>query len=213
MTVNLRGTFRTLRAVYRAMKDTDGGRIVTLTSSASGLSGAFGQAAYATTKMGVLVSRGRWLGKDPFGIKVNALAPAAFDTRLFEVFTPDRRCGVTRSTTRTRDLLGFSEYVALLTASRVTPMALALGTPQLSCDPLRFSAPTGGYYCRYRRFSHTRGRDVRTASDRRGHLGNWGPYPRSVTGQRTRRRGDGMGREGVFHASGKRWQPSCRRGS
>ena len=41
------------RAAYRAMKDGGGGRIVTLTS-ASGLSGAFGQAAYATTKMGVI---------------------------------------------------------------------------------------------------------------------------------------------------------------
>ena len=51
--VNLRGTFRTVRAAYRAMKDGGGGRIVTLTS-ASGLSGAFGQAAYATTKMGVI---------------------------------------------------------------------------------------------------------------------------------------------------------------
>ena len=38
-TVNLRGTFRTVRAVYRAMKDNGGGRILTLTS-ASGLSGA-----------------------------------------------------------------------------------------------------------------------------------------------------------------------------
>src|SRR6202012_5361907 len=53
LAVNLRGTFRTVRAVYRAMKGNGGGRIVTLTS-ASGLSGAFGQAAYATTKMGVL---------------------------------------------------------------------------------------------------------------------------------------------------------------
>ena len=53
LAVNLRGTFRTVRAVYRAMKDSGGGRIVTLTS-ASGLSGAFGQAAYATTKMGVV---------------------------------------------------------------------------------------------------------------------------------------------------------------
>ena len=33
LAVNLRGTFRTLRAVYRAMKDTGGGRIVTLTSA------------------------------------------------------------------------------------------------------------------------------------------------------------------------------------
>jgi NAD(P)-dependent dehydrogenase (short-subunit alcohol dehydrogenase family) len=83
MTVNLRGTFRTVRAVYRAMKDTGGGRIVTLTS-ASGLSGAFGQAAYATSKMGVLgMTRSvAWEGMR-FGIKVNALAPAAFDTRSF----------------------------------------------------------------------------------------------------------------------------------
>jgi NAD(P)-dependent dehydrogenase (short-subunit alcohol dehydrogenase family) len=72
--VNLRDTFRTVRAVYRAMKDSGGGRIVTLTS-ASGLSGAFGQAAYATTKMGVvgIIRSVAWEGMR-FGIKVNALA-------------------------------------------------------------------------------------------------------------------------------------------
>ena len=71
------------------MMGTGGGRIVTVTS-ASGLCGAFGQAAYATTKMGVLgMTRSvAWEGMR-FGIKANALAPAAFDTRLYEVFTPD----------------------------------------------------------------------------------------------------------------------------
>src|SRR6201996_132926 len=126
LSVNLRGTFRTARAVYRAMKDNGGGRIVTLTS-ASGLSGAFGQAAYAATKMGVLgIMRSiAWEGMR-FGIKANALAPAAFDTRLFEVFTPDGDAALRGRPPELEISLDSAEYVALLTASRVTPMALAL---------------------------------------------------------------------------------------
>jgi NAD(P)-dependent dehydrogenase (short-subunit alcohol dehydrogenase family) len=76
--VNLRGTFRTVRRRVPGNAGFRGGRIVTLTSS-SGLSGAFGQAAYATTKIGVLgITRSvAWEGMR-FGIKVTALAPAAF---------------------------------------------------------------------------------------------------------------------------------------
>ena len=121
-----RGTFRTVRAVYQAMKDNGGGRIVTLTS-ASGLSGAFGQTAYATTKMGVLaLTRSvAWEGMR-FGIKVNALAPAAFDTRLFSVFTPDGDAALRGRPPELEISLNSADYIALLTASRVTPMALAL---------------------------------------------------------------------------------------
>ena len=155
MTVNLRGTFRTLRAVYRAMKDNGGGRIVTLTS-ASGLSGAFGQSAYATTKMGVLgITRSvAWEGMR-FGIKVNALAPAAFDTRLFEVFTPDGDAALRGRPPELEISLDSAEYVALLTASRVTPMALALVHRSCPATAQIFGA-TGGYYCRYA-ISHTEG--------------------------------------------------------
>jgi NAD(P)-dependent dehydrogenase (short-subunit alcohol dehydrogenase family) len=155
LTVNLRGTFRTLRAVYRAMKDTGGGRIVTLTS-ASGLSGAFGQAAYATTKMGVLgITRSvAWEGMR-FGIKVNALAPAAFDTRLFSVFTPEGDAALRGRPPELEISLDSAEYIALLTASRVTPMALALVHRSCPATAQIFGA-TGGYYCRYA-ISHTDG--------------------------------------------------------
>jgi len=162
LSVNLRGTFRTVRAVYRAMKDNGGGRIVTLTS-ASGLSGAFGQAAYATTKMGVLgITRSiAWEGLR-FGIKANALAPAAFDTRLFEVFTPDGDAALRGRPPELEISLDSAEYVALLTASRVTPMALALVHRSCPATAQIFGA-TGGYYCRYA-ISHTEG-------------ATFGPYP------------------------------------
>jgi NAD(P)-dependent dehydrogenase (short-subunit alcohol dehydrogenase family) len=172
-TVNLRGTFRTVRAVYRAMKDTGGGRIVTLTS-ASGLSGAFGQAAYATTKMGVIgMTRSvAWEGMR-YGIKVNALAPAAFDTRLFSVFTPDGDAALRGRPPELEISLDSAEYVALLTASRVTPMALAL--VHRSCPPDRADLR------RHRRLllplchlTHRR-RDLWPASDRRGCHGQLGP--------------------------------------
>jgi NAD(P)-dependent dehydrogenase (short-subunit alcohol dehydrogenase family) len=153
--VNLRGTFRTVRAAYRAMKDSGGGRIVTLTS-ASGLSGAFGQAAYATTKMGVIgMTRSvAWEGMR-FRIKVNALAPAAFDTRLFSVFTPEGDAALRGRPPELEISLDSAEYVALLTASRVTPMALALVHRSCPATAQIFGA-TGGYYCRYA-ISHTEG--------------------------------------------------------
>ena len=153
--VNLRGTFRTVRAVYRAMKDNGGGRIVTLTS-ASGLSGAFGQAAYATTKMGVIsMTRSvAWEGMR-YGIKVNALAPAAFVPGC-------SRCSPRKAMRRCAGFqpkleisLDSAEYVALLTASRVTPMALALVHRSCPATAQIFGA-TGGYYCRYA-MSHTEG--------------------------------------------------------
>jgi NAD(P)-dependent dehydrogenase (short-subunit alcohol dehydrogenase family) len=155
LSVNLRGTFRTARAVYRAMMSTGGGRIVTLTS-ASGLSGAFGQAAYATTKMGVVgMTRSvAWEGMR-YGIKANALAPAAFDTRLYEVFTPDSDAALIGRPPELEISLDSAEYVALLTASRVTPMALALVHRSCPATAQIFNA-TGGYYCRYA-ISHTEG--------------------------------------------------------
>ena len=196
MTVNLRGTFRTVRAVYRAMKDTGGGRIVTLTS-ASGLSGAFGQAAYATTKMGVLgITRSvAWEGMR-FGIKVNALAPAAFDTRLFEVFTPDGDAALRGRPPGTRDLVGLSGIRRPADRKPGHPDGAGAGTSQLPSDRRdlrrhrRLLLPV-------RHLAH-RGRNIRSASDRRGHRGQLGPHPRCVTAERTRRRGDGVGREGVF---------------
>jgi NAD(P)-dependent dehydrogenase (short-subunit alcohol dehydrogenase family) len=186
LTVNLRGTFRTLRAVYRAMKDTGGGRIVTLTS-ASGLSGAFGQAAYATTKMGVLgITRSvAWEGMR-FDIKVNALAPAAFDTRLFSVFTPDGDAALRGRPPELEISLDSAEYIALLTASRVTPMALALVHRSCPATAQIFGA-TGGYYCRYA-ISHTEGATFGPHPTVEDIAGNWelireGSLPNELDGE------------------------------
>ena len=66
------------------------------------------------------------------------------------MFTPGRR--------RPPELeisLDSAEYVALLTASRVTPMALALVHRSCPATAQIFGA-TGGYYCRYA-ISHTEG--------------------------------------------------------
>lgn len=186
MAVNLRGTFRTVRAVYRAMKDDGGGRIVTLTS-ASGLSGAFGQAAYAATKMGVLgIMRSvAWEGMR-FGIKANALAPAAFDTRLFSVFTPDGDAALRGRPPELEISLDSAEYVALLTASRVTPMALALVHRSCPATAQIFGA-TGGYYCRYA-VSHTEGADFGPYPSVEDISGNWerirdGSLPNELDGE------------------------------
>jgi NAD(P)-dependent dehydrogenase (short-subunit alcohol dehydrogenase family) len=184
--VNLRGTFRTVRAVYRAMKDNGGGRIVTLTS-ASGLSGAFGQAAYATTKMGVLgITRSiAWEGMR-FGIKANALAPAAFDTRLFEVFTPDGDAALRGRPPELEISLDSAEYVALLTASRVTPMAMALVHRSCPATAEIFGA-TGGYYSRYV-ISHTEGATFGPHPTAEDNVENWaairgGSIPNELDGE------------------------------
>jgi NAD(P)-dependent dehydrogenase (short-subunit alcohol dehydrogenase family) len=186
MAVNLRGTFRTVRAVYRAMKDNGGGRIVTLTS-ASGLSGAFGQAAYAATKMGVLgITRSvAWEGMR-FGIKVNALAPAAFDTPLFSVFTPDGDAALRGRPPELEISLDSAEYVALLTASRVTPMALALVHRSCPATAQIFGA-TGGYYGRYA-ISHTEGATFGVQPSVEDIAGNWdrirgGSLPNELDGE------------------------------
>jgi NAD(P)-dependent dehydrogenase (short-subunit alcohol dehydrogenase family) len=162
MSVNLRGTFRTVQAVYRAMKDNGGGRIVTVTSS-SGLSGAFGQSVYAATKMGVIgLTRSiAWEGTR-FGVKANALAPSAYDTRLTEVFTPDQDPALQGRPPELQVDLQAVPYANLLTASRVTPMALALAHRSCPVTSEIYSA-NGGYYCRLA-ISHSDGR-------------TFGPYP------------------------------------
>jgi len=155
MNVNLRGTFRTVAAVYRAMKDTGGGRILTVTS-ASGLAGAFGQSVYAATKMGVvgLTRSIAWEGMR-HGIKANAIAPAAFDSRMYAAMDPDGDAVLTGRPPELEASLENAEFMGLYTASRVTPLALALVHRSCPVTAEVYSA-TGGYYCRFA-ISHTDG--------------------------------------------------------
>jgi NAD(P)-dependent dehydrogenase (short-subunit alcohol dehydrogenase family) len=155
MHVNLRGAFRTVQAVYRAMKDRGGGRILTVTS-ASGLCGAFGQSVYAATKMGVIgFTRSiAWEGMR-FGIKANAIAPAAFDSRLYAVMDPESDAALTGRPPELQVSLEDAELLGLYTASRVTPLALALLHSSCPVTAEVYSA-TGGYFTRFA-LSHTEG--------------------------------------------------------
>ncbi len=77
LAVNLSGPFFTTRAAARAMKQQAGGSIVNVTSYA-GLRGREGQVPYSASKAGLIgltLACAKELGR--FGIRVNALAPAA----------------------------------------------------------------------------------------------------------------------------------------
>jgi 3-hydroxyacyl-CoA dehydrogenase/3a,7a,12a-trihydroxy-5b-cholest-24-enoyl-CoA hydratase len=87
MKVHLKGTFSVARAAWNIMKDKGYGRIVN-TSSQSGLYGSFGQANYATAKMG-LYGLSQSLAKEgeKRNIKVNTICPLA-GTRMTETIMP-----------------------------------------------------------------------------------------------------------------------------
>jgi hypothetical protein len=121
-----------------------------------------------------------------FGIKVNALAPAAFDTRLFSVFNPDGDAAFRGRPPELETSLDSAEYVALLTASRVTPMALALAHRSCSATAQIFGA-TGGYYCRYA-ITHTEGATFGPHPSVEDIAGNWdlirdGSLPNELDGE------------------------------
>jgi len=146
MDVNLRGTFRVLQEAYRVMKEGAGGRIVAMTSL-NGLCGAFGQSNYAASKLGVvgLTKSIAWEGAQ-FGIRVNCVAPAAFDTRMVEIFTPDDAAFNGRPPELAVE--PSVNYMPLLTADRVTPLVVALLHPSCASTGQVFGA-SGGHFVRF----------------------------------------------------------------
>ena len=74
---------------------------------------------------------------------------------MFSEFTPDGDASLRGRPPELEISLDAAEHVALLTASRVTPMALALVHRSCPATAQIFGA-TGGYYCRYA-VSHTEG--------------------------------------------------------
>jgi NAD(P)-dependent dehydrogenase (short-subunit alcohol dehydrogenase family) len=80
--VNLTGAFKTVRAALPALRKSERGRIVFI-SSINGLRGNFGQANYAAAKAGLVgLARSLALELARHGATVNVVAPGFIDTRM-----------------------------------------------------------------------------------------------------------------------------------
>ena len=82
LAVNLTGAFKSVRAALPALRRSESGRVV-FVSSINGMRGSFGQANYAAAKAG-LIGLARSLAKELArdGVTVNVVAPGFIDTAM-----------------------------------------------------------------------------------------------------------------------------------
>jgi len=84
LTVNLTSAFLLSKAIYPALKEAGGGKIINIGSMTS-IFGAGFAAAYATSKGGIVqLTKSLALAWAPDNIQVNAILPGWFDTELTE---------------------------------------------------------------------------------------------------------------------------------
>jgi NAD(P)-dependent dehydrogenase (short-subunit alcohol dehydrogenase family) len=94
LAVHLRGSFLVTHAAWPHLRAQAYGRVV-MTSSPAGLFGSFGQANYASAKMG-LIGLAKTLAVEgaKYGIKVNAIAPVAYTRMTADLFPPELSTGL-----------------------------------------------------------------------------------------------------------------------
>jgi NAD(P)-dependent dehydrogenase (short-subunit alcohol dehydrogenase family) len=95
--VNLSGVYYCCKAILPFMLQRKSGKIVNIASvSAAKGGGVFGNVLYGTTKAGVIaLTKGLARELAPFGINVNAVAPAVTETAMTSpLLTPERRQAV-----------------------------------------------------------------------------------------------------------------------
>ncbi len=92
LAVHLRGSFLVTHAAWPHLRAQGYGRVV-MTSSPAGLFGSFGQANYASAKMGLIgLTKTLAVEGAKYGIKMNAIAPVAH-TRMTAGILPDELAG------------------------------------------------------------------------------------------------------------------------
>ncbi|MDX2138207.1 MAG: glucose 1-dehydrogenase [Chloroflexota bacterium] len=89
--INMKSVFFLSRAAAEAMKVHNYGRIVNVSSTGGRIGGIHNATVYSATKAGVL-SMTKSLARHyaPWNILINAVAPGAVDTRMFEAIPPDK---------------------------------------------------------------------------------------------------------------------------
>jgi 3-oxoacyl-[acyl-carrier protein] reductase len=98
LAVNLGGTFAGCRAVAEHMRDRGAGRIVNVSSIAGQQGGINGGAHYAASKAAIIVLTKIVAAElAPYGVTVNAIAPAAVESPVLDALPAERRAAIAAS--------------------------------------------------------------------------------------------------------------------